>query len=835
MMTPTNFAQTDLVLRLSGGPRDGEAIPVSTRKCFLGMESSDQTISDNPQCVIFRGSRGAVVRSYSDEILFNGEASSVHWLSQGDQIKFPNSLTVKIEQLGSINDGTETSNSKPLFTESTLSDSQMDARLDLIEAEIKDIQIRNDDTVSRFENIEVRLDGISDQMTQLVDLSTKSYAALTQQPMSPGVETQTPNVSSLVASPEAPMQIEETKPAYSQETTEEEIFASTGEMQSEETQTEAVAPAQTLESTVAEETVAEQASIETSKDESVVEYYSHADDSDEQIMTFSSESDEASDEQISNAANVEIKDAPVLVEPTESSELQNALESLKSEAGVVGEETTTDEPLTEEPSTENSTEEDAQAEAQAAQDAEAEKLARVAEMERIFGSSEMKEEEKTPEIQETFDPIPTETAAESTLEETAVSEEPSATEEPSSGLDSMYQSALAQPTQTADEQLPESFETSTHSQNEEVASSADNSLLDALSRVNNAFDSKSPEEAGLEAAGLEATGVQADAEPLEVTELAETALQNALQSEPTVEPEPTVDSEPAMDSEPTELSPLASQLLEQVKAEEAMESEQAAEPHELAGTESLPKPLPENQRVASQTIVVPPKKENESLADVLARMQEDGQWDGVPDDGEPVEPIEPVQEVQEVTPEPEVEETVSSEGTPESDVEDYMSQLLSRMRGDEPPAKAAPKAKKKVEKKPEVKKEEEVQQIVEPVNPLTPEEFKPKRKAKKIKSLDAMRELANSTAKTNIDVSEFKNKKELGYVQLGIAAAGVLMSLYYFLFSSENLLDGPFMIGATCIAASAFCLYRYYQSTVAEKQLATNSAQVAQVSESEAE
>ena len=201
--------------------------------------------------------------------------------------------------------------------------------------------------------------------------------------------------------------------------------------------------------------------------------------------------------------------------------------------------------------------------------------------------------------------------------------------------------------------------------------------------------------------------------------------------------------------------------------------------------------------------------ESGGVADLLARMKAEGKWDGVPDGDEDVDSNEPV-------PAPFVEAPVEpvATGEPEDDVQDYMSQLLSRMRGDAPAPKAAPAAVKPAQKsdKVEVSIESEKEVFVPPVNPLKAEEFKPKSKAQKIDSLGKMRELANSTARSNVKKSEARNRKELGYVQIGIAVCSFFMAVYYFLVQSVAIFDTGFIVGFVCLGTSGYLGYRFYSA-----------------------
>ena len=227
--------------------------------------------------------------------------------------------------------------------------------------------------------------------------------------------------------------------------------------------------------------------------------------------------------------------------------------------------------------------------------------------------------------------------------------------------------------------------------------------------------------------------------------------------------------------------------------------------HEVTSSESAPHLDSVEQPQDSQEMSNPETTENgNSLQDVLARMKESGQWDGIPDENESVVPP---------TATATVEQPVVSTPAPaptagaEEDVEDYMSQLLNRMRGGEAaPAVAATNAVKpgKAEPKDDATKEEK---FVPPLNPLKPEEFKPKQKAKRAGSFEAMREIANSSARTAVQKSDIERRKALAMVQVGIAIGSFVLAAYYYLIASAAAGDLPFLIGVVCsITAIFFCL-----------------------------
>ncbi|MEL7497254.1 MAG: hypothetical protein AAFN77_06555 [Planctomycetota bacterium] len=204
----------------------------------------------------------------------------------------------------------------------------------------------------------------------------------------------------------------------------------------------------------------------------------------------------------------------------------------------------------------------------------------------------------------------------------------------------------------------------------------------------------------------------------------------------------------------------------------------------------------------------------ESVAELLERMKAEGQWGGVPDDNAPAESIsQPNPEASEV---PQVEEE-----DVEEDVDSYMNKLLTRMRGGAEPEKKAVKPQK-----PQAKEETKEPEFVAPLDPLKPEEFIPKEKAKPIQSLGAMRELANNTARSAIQKSEHDRRKALGTLQIAIGVISFFMSLYYFLIGTKALGDVPFCIGFVCLIVAGFLAYRYYATMVHNEKVDAEEAAI---------
>ncbi len=90
-------------------------------------------------------------------------------------------------------------------------------------------------------------------------------------------------------------------------------------------------------------------------------------------------------------------------------------------------------------------------------------------------------------------------------------------------------------------------------------------------------------------------------------------------------------------------------------------------------------PVDETSEPIEEMNATQTEPKNESVADLLARMRDEGQWGGIPDeDSDEPTPIQPVEETA-------TEAPIATGGEDTTDVEDYMSQLLSRMRGEKSP------------------------------------------------------------------------------------------------------------------------------------------------------
>ena len=735
MTTQSTFPMNDLVLRLSGGQRDGELIPVSTPKCYLGMDDSEEG-GEQPQCAIFRGPKGAAVKSYASEVLVNGVASSVHWLKEGDRIEFPNSVSIEVTQLGWVEQACEEHAASEFETENesntceTMGESSaigsdpepgyegcddpyyQPAADQLCEEESvgkASNELVNEETVNEefaatdpstesteIENVDsnqdLQLDSIESQINEIKEDKKQAEERLCK--LDEKLLCLTEQMSQLVS-------IAGGEPSVEGEATESELETNPVELKEEEPQAKEEVVAQGDQPSV---NSLNEDSTETNQYGSLGEYYSHTDEDDEKIMTF--DASEPSEE-LPMAANVEVEDAPAELSGVTREEIES----------------------------------------------------RQSELEKVFGGA-LGEDSDSDDSNDNAEVILSPSAPES-IE------------------------------QTADEQPTESFETPTHGLNDDAASFADPTNESDSSQV-------SELEPGSLASQL-LSAVQADEVNAEEVTVTEEAFNEEAFNEKTL-------NEESVTEEPVTEEPVN----EETANEEASDDTDSSDTNETGG-----------------------------VADLLARMKAEGKWDGVPEGDEEPQAIEPVSQ-----PEPIIETPVSSGAEETDDVQDYMSQLLNRMRGDSPEKPAAPVASpsSKSEPAPESDEDDEEATFVPPANPLKAEEFKPMRKAQKIASLGAMRELANSTARNNVKKSEDKNRKELGYLQLGIAVCSFFMAVFYFLVQSEAIMDTGFIVGLVCVVISGFLGYRYYsamrhneliEAMPASNEPATEEEATAEVAEAE--
>ena len=292
----------------------------------------------------------------------------------------------------------------------------------------------------------------------------------------------------------------------------------------------------------------------------------------------------------------------------------------------------------------------------------------------------------------------------------------------------------------------------------------------------------------------------------------ELGTSNKTQVQESTAPELT---QPIPDVTPQDAASAALPTADEIIASASMGSTVPADsnsmvPAEVVAEEETPEPVAAPQKA-------------ESVADVLARMQNAGSLDSFSMDG-PSKDTSPEPVASEAaaiaTPKPQVSETIvidestkSESGSDEDNsVEDYMSQLLNRMRGGEdtkePEAEEAnvekPAAKEEAAVTPEIVENSVAQPPQKPQKPLTSEQFVPKQRAVRMESFDSLREIANNSNRLAIQDHLANQRKVSTHTKLQLALIslgfGVLFFVMACMFSTHISIGGMFcgVVFLTC-------------------------------------
>jgi len=291
---------------------------------------------------------------------------------------------------------------------------------------------------------------------------------------------------------------------------------------------------------------------------------------------------------------------------------------------------------------------------------------------------------------------------------------------------------------------------------------------------------------------------------------------------PTSENTTAASTQPVADAPQVDAPSAALPTADEIIASASMGSAVAANSDSIGATEVLA------EEETPEPVAAPQKAE--SVADVLARMQNAGSLDSFSMDG-PAEETAPVANVaaEVAPPKPQVTETVVGDASTESEsgggedssVEDYMSQLLNRMRGGDDAEKAEDK---ELEEEKPAAKEEVKTEIVETVDaqptrePLTAEQFVPKQKAVRMESFDSLREIANSSNRLAIQDHLANQRKVSTTTKLQLALISLGFGIVFFLmscvFSSQLSFGGIF-----CGLAFLICGLGFGKLYLDEKKL----------------
>ncbi len=207
---------------------------------------------------------------------------------------------------------------------------------------------------------------------------------------------------------------------------------------------------------------------------------------------------------------------------------------------------------------------------------------------------------------------------------------------------------------------------------------------------------------------------------------------------------------------------------------------------------------------------------NESVADVLARMQKSGELafntpkvESKPETPFPQKPVP-------VPPAP-VEMSVPSG----DDVDDYMKQLMYRLRGDEPVSVpvAIPQPVKTFQTSADRSSQREE---LNPANPLPASEYVPRGSApEKTSTLDALRQIANQSVHSAIQTSMRKKNRDNSLLHLGATGVAFFVSTVLFIMSNA-LFDLAFIIACLAAAGCAACGYLFMRANMASDPIVKN-------------
>jgi type IV secretory pathway VirB2 component (pilin) len=267
------------------------------------------------------------------------------------------------------------------------------------------------------------------------------------------------------------------------------------------------------------------------------------------------------------------------------------------------------------------------------------------------------------------------------------------------------------------------------------------------------------------------------------------------------------------DESPTDTFEVADQPTETIAGFDAATS--VSEPEPQAAEPSATFAASDSPEIAAsvETPVEPePAEVNDSVSAILERMKLEGNWDDASEADEASQPIEPAQPAATAETQP----ANAPKAECDEDVESYMSQLLTRMRGGEP----APEPVKQEAAPEEPTAEETPEPVEQPsTNPLKPEEFVPKTKARRADTWQQMRELSNISSQAAINSSDAKKKQESqGSLQTTIGACCAIAA---FCIWATSLL-GPLSatIAIAIVISAGFTLYKTFVLDVPKQKVA---------------
>ncbi len=220
-----------------------------------------------------------------------------------------------------------------------------------------------------------------------------------------------------------------------------------------------------------------------------------------------------------------------------------------------------------------------------------------------------------------------------------------------------------------------------------------------------------------------------------------------------------------------------------------------------------------------------PAKTNriESVADVLARMQAEGSLDEseIPDEYTATETSTSAS----ATCLPAANPPLAGTSVEEESVQDYMHQLMNRLRGDGTllvqPAATKPAASGPA-KKPAVPQTDE--EDLTPTNPMLPGEFKPSRAApEQTSTLEALRQVANQSVENAIKRSARERSNETSLIYLGGSGCCLFISVVLFMLSS-GVFDLAFILAVVFAIGCVASGFMFLQINMARESIKAGSS-----------
>ncbi len=784
MTTNMDFTSSDLVLRLVDETQTGEFYPIKTQKCLLRNNVKHEQ-DGRLHCAIFRGPNGTAIQSRGTSIIVNGKEVESEWLKRGDKIELGDSQ-FEVYQLGEVanqsaqssqtgttsstqtacissktSDSNETCGSNESQFDSNEEDSMESVELDhewkdrvlALEERIGAIHQQNDSVSSRFDELDSRMAQLTNTLSNLADsIANNTHVAMTA-PVEHRQEQEDSFAETFVNEPSEEKFVRESGPTveYSKSDETEQDRESTPTLQcSLPDEAEIVSESTpTIQCSIPDETGQVRESTPTLQcslpDEA--EIVRESTPTIQCSMPDEAEQVRESTPTVEHSMPDETgRESTATIEysiPVESEKEERFLSGTSFETNVVSDSETECESSG---GTVGEMADDSGIVATEQQADESESNSLSLELERVFGkiNSQIDEVES--------DSVGTKTCSESCsqMEQTSCNDD-----------EEVFVTFSDE-----NSKLPESFDEQTTLTKLDT-SEFEHDLggqLKPISEISEQIEEhKTADDGDSERFNDEATSIateeaEASYDPIDnetlITQSLEDTLDKALQS---ISPDLAVDSQSTPEEADQEL------------------------------TDSSPEP------------------KNESVAEILARMQSQGQLDGYSLDDATAEPIqdasaELVQQVHETPVEPTIVDSGNKAGgDEENSVEAYMNRLLGRtgMETKENKSEAVAAQTTQEAKAPETVKNPE------PVQLLKPSEYKPAKSApEKNKNMDAMRELANQTNRVALESSGRRRAKAVIVTNYSIMAIGFGLAAYLLTSSTGSLSDLTFWSGAITLGVS---------------------------------